>query len=192
MFTVSPTALPGVLLVDVPIYRDDRGHFLELWHRDKSTGPGLPERFVQDNVSWSRRGVLRGLHFQEPHAQGKLVSVLHGSIYDVAVDIRVGSPTFGRWVGVVLDAASGRQIYIPEGFAHGFVVTSDSALVLYKCTETYHPGAEASLLWSDPELAIDWPVAAPVLSAKDGAAPGLVALRTAGRLPRYLSGVTGA
>jgi dTDP-4-dehydrorhamnose 3,5-epimerase len=188
MFPVSETSLPGVLLIDVPIYRDDRGHFLELWHRDKSTGPGLPDRLVQDNVSWSRRGVLRGLHFQEPHAQGKLVCVLEGSIHDVAVDIRVGSPTFGRWVGVDLDAASGRQIYVPEGFAHGFVVTSDAALVLYKCTETYRPGAEAGLLWSDPELAIDWPVRDPVLSAKDRAAPRLAELRAAGRLPRYAAG----
>ena len=185
MFAVSETRLPGVVLLDVPLYRDDRGHFLELWHQEKSTGNGLPARFVQDNVSWSRRGVLRGLHFQEPHPQGKLVCVLQGSIHDVAADIRVGSPTFGAWVGVELDAASGRQIYVPEGFAHGFVVTSDSALVLYKCTETYRPGAEASILWSDPDLAIDWPADTPVLSAKDAAAPRLAELRAAGRLPRY-------
>jgi dTDP-4-dehydrorhamnose 3,5-epimerase len=187
MFPVTETRLPGVVLIDVPLYRDDRGHFLELWHRDKSAGGGLPGRFVQDNVSWSRRGVLRGLHFQEPHPQGKLVCVLRGSIYDVAVDIRVGSPSFGAWVGVALDADSGRQIYVPEGFAHGFVVTSDEALVLYKCTETYRPGAEAGILWSDPDLAIDWPVREPVLSAKDAAAPRLAGIDP-GRLPRYAAG----
>ncbi len=184
MFPITPTRLPGVLLIDVPIYPDDRGHFFELWHADKSTGPGLPTRLVQDNVSWSRHGVLRGLHFQEPHPQGKLVSALQGSIYDVAVDIRVGSPTFGQWVGVTLDAQAGRQIYVPEGFAHGFVVTSESALVLYKCTDTYHPGTEGSILWNDPDLAIDWPIAEPVVSGKDHAAPRLAQIPPE-RLPRF-------
>jgi dTDP-4-dehydrorhamnose 3,5-epimerase len=176
------TELPGVLLVETKIFHDDRGHFREVWHAARSAEAGLPDRFVQDNLSYSTRGVLRGLHFQNPHGQGKLVSVLRGSIYDVAVDIRVGSPTFGRWVGVHLEADVGRMIYIPEGFAHGFVVTSPDALVLYKCTELYSSADEGSILWSDPAIGIAWPVIEPILSSKDSAAPTLAEVAP-GRLP---------
>jgi dTDP-4-dehydrorhamnose 3,5-epimerase len=170
--TISETELPGVLIVDLPVYRDDRGHFFEVWHPSRRERPGLPlpEEFVQDNVSHSRRGVLRGLHYQEPAPQGKLVMPLQGEIYDVAVDIRVGSPTFGKWLGVTLAAGRGRQLYVPEGFAHGFAVTSEEAVVLYKCTRPYTPSAEGSVLWSDPDIGVAWPTAAPILSGKDQAA----------------------
>jgi dTDP-4-dehydrorhamnose 3,5-epimerase len=173
-----PTELPGVVIVESPVYRDDRGYFLELWNRDRYAPLDLPDRFVQDNISSSAPGVLRGLHYQHPEPQGKLISVLEGSIYDVAVDIRVGSPTFGRWVGVELIAGRGRQVYVPEGFAHGFAVTDGPALVLYQCTNTYNPRCEGSIRWDDPDLAIAWPTADPTLSPKDREAPPL------GRIPR--------
>lgn len=184
--TVVPTRLPEVLLLELPIYRDDRGHFLEVWHQVKSSAAGLPERFVQDNVSYSKGSVVRGLHYQHPRPQGKLVTVLHGAIYDVAVDIRLGSPTFGQWVGLELSSENGRQMYVPEGFAHGFAVTSESALVLYKCTEYYQPGAEGAVLWNDPELGITWPVREDgvIVSAKDRTAARLSAIEEA-RLPRH-------
>lgn len=170
---VSPTRLPGVLIVEPKLFRDDRGHFLELWHQGRYESAGLPATFVQDNVSRSARGVLRGLHYQHPSAQGKLVSVLEGAIFDVAVDVRVGSPTFGRWAGVRLDAGTGRQLYVPEGFAHGFVVTSEAAVVLYKCTRPYAPSDEGIIAWDDPELAVEWPVSEPTLATKDRGAPRL-------------------
>lgn len=181
---VIPTELPGVLLVDPVVFPDERGYFLETWSEPRYAEAGLSVRFVQDNLSFSQRGVLRGLHFQEPFAQGKLVSVVWGEVFDVVVDIRLGSPTFGRWMGYTLSAASARQLYIPEGFAHGFLVTSDEALFAYKCTRPYHPEAEITLLWSDPDLGIDWPIDSPVVSVKDGSG---LRLRDVARerLPRY-------
>ena len=164
---VEHLSLSGLILIEPRIFRDDRGHFLESWNQDRYEEAGIDAPFVQDNVSWSAKGVLRGLHFQEPHAQGKLISVLHGEVWDVAVDIRVGSETFGRWLGMTLSAENGRQLYIPEGFAHGFVVVSEGALFSYKCTEYYHPEAELAIRWDDPDLAIEWPVPDPVLSRKD-------------------------
>src|SRR5690606_18736040 len=151
---------------------DARGFFLESWHQARYAEAGLPP-FVQDNVSRSSRGTLRGLHAQEPFGQGKLVQVLDGEVFDVAVDIRVGSPTFGRWAGEFLSAANHRQIYIPPGFAHGFCVTSERAIFAYKCTEFYHPETEFSIAWNDPDLNIAWPVDAPIVSQKDARAARL-------------------
>lgn len=182
---VEPTAeLAEVLVLEPRVLRDARGHFLETYSEARYVAAGLDATFVQDNVSRSVRGVLRGLHYQQPNAQGKLVTVLHGSVWDVAVDIRIGSSTFGRWVGVALDAASGRQLWIPPGFAHGFVVTSDEAVFAYKCTTYYDKAADRAIRWDDPTLGIAWPVAAPVLSAKDAAAP-LLADVEAAALPAY-------
>lgn len=163
-----PTELPGVLVVVPRVFRDDRGYFLESWHRDRYAGAGLPGGFLQDNLSCSTPGVLRGLHLQHPAAQAKLVSVLAGAIFDVAVDVRVGSPTFGRWAGVELTADGHRQLLVPAGFAHGFVVTSDvPALVSYKVDAPYAPADELTVAWDDPDLAICWPVPRPSLSGKD-------------------------
>lgn len=170
---VHRTDLEDVLLIEPAIYPDDRGYFLETWQARRYHAGGVPERFVQDNVSFSRKGVLRGLHFQNPHPQGKLVTALQGEIFDVAVDLRKGSPTFGRWTAAILSGANGRQLYVPEGFAHGFVVLSETALVHYKCTDYYDPAADGGLRWDDPDLAIAWPVQDPILSPKDAAAPYL-------------------
>lgn len=164
---VTPTDLPEVLLIEPDVFGDARGFFLETWNQKRYRELGLTANFVQDNLSLSRRGILRGLHYQWPHPQGKLVQVLVGTVFDVAVDIRRDSPTFGRWVGVELSAENHFQLYIPEGFAHGFCVLSDEALFAYKCTEFYYPNAEHSVLWSDPELDIAWPVIDPLLSDKD-------------------------
>ena len=161
------TTLPGVLVIEPDVYGDERGFFKETWNRQRYSEVGLDRDFVQDNVSFSRKGILRGLHFQNPKLQGKLVQVLQGEVYDVAVDVRGGSPDFGRWMGVALSADNHRQLYIPEGFAHGFCVTSETALFCYKCTDFYDAKAEYSLRWNDPDLAIDWPFADPDLSAKD-------------------------
>jgi len=181
---VSATRLPGVLLIEPAVYGDARGFFMETWHRDRYAAAGLPASFVQDNLSFSRKGTLRGLHFQHPHAQGKLVFVLQGEVFDVAVDIRNGSPTFGRWVGVTLSADNRRQLYIPEGFAHGFCVTGETALFTYKCTDFYNPQAESGIAWDDPDIGIAWPDGNPILSEKDRNYPGLKDLLPA-RLPRY-------
>jgi dTDP-4-dehydrorhamnose 3,5-epimerase len=185
---VVETDLPGVLILEPPVFGDDRGTFRETWRRDRWAAAGLPERFEQDNLSASRPGVLRGLHYQHPNPQGKLVSVFAGAVFDVAVDIRRGSPTFGRWVGVELSAENGRQLWVPPDFAHGFVVTAVGgdgvALFGYKCTSVYDPAAEGSLRWDDPAIGIAWPVEAPVLSPKDAAAPRLAEV-AAGRLPAY-------
>jgi dTDP-4-dehydrorhamnose 3,5-epimerase len=162
-----------VVLVEPRVFGDDRGYFFETWHSARYGAAGLPSAFVQDNLSYSQRGVLRGLHFQNPYAQGKLLSVLQGEVFDVAVDVRRGSPTFGRWVGVTLSAENKRQLYVPEGFAHGFCVLSDAALVQYKCTEVYQPKAEHGLRWDDPGFGIAWPVDQPVLSEKDLRSPRL-------------------
>lgn len=169
---VTGTRLPGVVVIEPRVFRDDRGYFLETWSASAFGAAGLPTRFAQDNLSCSAVGVLRGLHYQSPAAQGKLVGVVQGEVFDVAVDIRAGSPTFGRWEGVTLSAENRRQLYIPEGFAHGFLVTGTGpALFAYKCTEGYDPAGQRSIRWDDPELAIDWPAASPLLSPNDRGAP---------------------
>jgi dTDP-4-dehydrorhamnose 3,5-epimerase len=170
---VIETDLPGVLIIEPKIFGDQRGFFLETFQAQRYQQAGIPGPFVQDNLSFSRRGVLRGLHFQNPNPQGKLVYVLQGEVFDVAVDIRRGSPTYGRWVGCTLSADNRRQLWVPMGFAHGFCVVSETALFAYKCTDYYNPNAEASIRWDDPTIGIDWPVSEPTLSPKDAAAPGL-------------------
>ena len=162
-----PTQLSGVLIVEPDVYRDARGWFLETYHVHKYQEAGILLPFVQDNCSSSVRGTLRGLHLQMPRLQGKLVRVIRGEIFDVAVDIRKGSPTFASWVGVTLSAEDFRQIYIPPGFAHGFCVISDAAEVEYKCTDVYAPGGEVTIRWDDPRLGIQWPITHPLLSTKD-------------------------
>ncbi len=168
---VIETDLPGVLIVEPTVFGDDRGFFLETFHVERYAQAGIVGPFVQDNLSASRRGVLRGLHFQHPHGQGKLISVFQGEVFDVAVDIRYGSPTFGCWTGALLDAENKRQLYIPPGFAHGFCTLSETALFTYKCTGFYHPDTEATVLWNDPSIGIEWPITSPLLSEKDGSAP---------------------
>jgi dTDP-4-dehydrorhamnose 3,5-epimerase len=162
-----PCDIPGLLVIEPKVFGDARGYFFELWNEAQYRAAGLDCRFVQDNLSRSRRGVLRGLHFQNPKAQAKLVSVLEGEVFDVAVDLRRGSSTFGRWHGLALSAESKRQFYIPAGFAHGFLVLSESALFHYKCTEFYSPADECTLRWDDPSIGIRWPLSDPSLSAKD-------------------------
>ena len=169
----EPTALPEVLVVTPHVYRDARGYFLETYHAGKYRAAGIAASFVQDNLSRSVRGTLRGLHAQQRRPQGKLIRVVEGEIFDVAVDIRRGSPSFGRWVAVHLSAENFRQCYVPPGFAHGFCVLSESAVVEYKCTELYDPADELGVIWSDPDLAIQWPISEPTLSVKDGSAPRL-------------------
>lgn len=164
---VEKTKLEGVLLVTPKVFGDDRGFFMETYNQQVAAELGLPSQFVQDNHSKSSYGVLRGLHYQSPQWQGKLVRTVQGEIYDVAVDIRDGSPTYGEWVGVYLNDENKQQLYVPEGFAHGFCVTSDTAEVVYKCTSLYAPEQEGSLLWNDPDIGIDWPIASPNLSTKD-------------------------
>lgn len=163
--------LPGVRVIEPDVHSDDRGSFLETWNARDYGRHGIDVTFVQDNLSRSRRHVLRGLHFQNPRAQGKLISVLEGAVFDVVVDIRSQSDTFGEWEGTVLSAENARQLYVPEGFAHGFVATSDEALFHYKCTDFYHPETEGVLRWNDPALGIDWPVEDPTLSERDREAP---------------------
>ena len=159
--------IPGVVLVEPEVHGDERGFFVETYHVEKYKEGGIPELFVQDNHSQSARGTLRGLHAQIPHSQGKLVRVIQGEIFDVAVDIRRGSPTYARHVGVTLSSENFRQLYIPPGLAHGFVVTSATAQVEYKCTDLYHPECELTIAWDDPTLAIPWPIDSPTLSQKD-------------------------
>ena len=165
---VTPLALPEVKLVEPAVFGDARGYFLESFSARRYDEAGVPGPFVQDNLSRSRRGVLRGLHLQHPHAQGKLVSVLDGEVFDVAVDVRVGSPTFGRWVGEYLSAANHRQLWVPPGFLHGFVTLTDDTEVVYKCTGFYDKAADGAVRWDSVD--IDWGVAEPVLSDKDRAA----------------------
>jgi len=179
-----PTTLPGVVLLELDVFGDARGRFMETYRRERylEHGVGVGLEFVQDNYSRSVKDTLRGLHYQLAHPQGKLVHVTRGEVFDVAVDIRTGSPTFGQWFGATLSEDNHRQMWIPPGFAHGFVVTSDSADFVYKCTAAYAPADDRSILWSDPELAITWPLAGePLLSKRDVAAPGL----RAAELPTY-------
>lgn len=179
------TDLPGCVVIEPRVYSDARGFLFESFNRDRLAEHGLHPVFVQGNVSSSTRGVLRGLHYQWPNPQGKYVSVVEGEVWDVAVDIRRGSPTFGRWTAVLLSAENRRHMWIPEGFAHGFVALSDRALFTYLCTATYDPAADGVVRWDDPALAIDWPVAEPLLSDRDARAP-LLADVPADRLPAYV------
>ena len=170
---VVATELPEVLLIEPKVHGDSRGFFYESFQARRYADAGILAPFVQDNLSRSVRGTLRGLHLQEPRAQGKLVQVLRGTVWDVAVDVRRGSPRFGRWVAVELSETTPRQLWIPPGFAHGFCVLSESADFFYKCTEVYAPECERSIAWNDPAIGIAWPVQEPILSAKDRDAPRL-------------------
>jgi len=170
---IKETKLPGVLVLEPDVFSDDRGFFLETWSSERYEKAGIKGPFVQDNVSFSTKGVLRGLHFQYPQSQGKLVQVLSGEVVDVAVDIRQDSPTFGKWVSEVISNANHRQMYIPPGFAHGYCVTSETALFSYKCTDFYNPATEHGIIWNDPDLNIDWPIKEPGLSPKDANYPQL-------------------
>lgn len=170
---IIKTDLPGCVVIEPKVHGDERGFFYESFHRDRFAEAGLELDLVQANVSRSQHGVLRGLHYQWPNPQGKLVSVLDGEVYDVAVDIRHGSPTFGRWAAAVLSSDNKRHFWIPEGFAHGFVVLSEQATFTYQCTALYDREADAGIAWDDPDIAVDWPIAQPQLSAKDQRAPRL-------------------
>jgi dTDP-4-dehydrorhamnose 3,5-epimerase len=165
--------LEGLLIIEPDVFGDNRGFFVESWNRQRYLDAGIAADFVQDNFSFSQRGTLRGLHFQNPLAQGKLVSVWQGEVFDVAVDIRRASRTFGQWYGMMLTADTKRQFYIPPGFAHGFAVVSETALFHYKCTEIYSPRNEQGFRWDDPDVGIKWPLAAPTLSQRDARAPFL-------------------
>jgi dTDP-4-dehydrorhamnose 3,5-epimerase len=178
---IVPTELPGVLIIEPRVFGDARGFFLESWNQQAFADAGLRMQFVQDNHSLSSRGTLRGLHYQLEHTQGKLVRVVAGEVFDVAVDMRRSSPTFGKWAGVTLSADNKRMLWIPEGFAHGFYVTSERAEFLYKCTDFYDPASEQTLLWNDPATGISWPLQQGVevqLSAKDKAGKTFAAART--------------
>lgn len=179
------TGIPGVLIIEPVVHGDDRGFFMETWHQARYADAGLRQRFVQANLSRSASGVIRGLHYQYPQPQGKLVQVLKGRIFDVAVDIRVDSPTFGQWAGVELSADNYRQFYVPEGFAHGFCVLGEGAMISYLCTRPFSPEHDAAIAWDDPDIGIEWPVVEkPVLSDKDRSAPRLSEVPE-DRLPRY-------
>lgn len=176
----TPTELPGVVLVEPQVFGDNRGFFMETWQQYTFADGGVDVRFVQDNHSRSARGVLRGMHIQTQHTQGKLVRVVAGEIYDVAVDLRKDSPRFGQWVGVLLSADNKHQLWVPPGFGHGFYTLSDSADVIYKCTDVYAPAHERTLRWDDPTVGIRWPLvdgAAPTLATKDQAGLTLEVLR---------------
>jgi len=170
---VIETGLDGVVIVEPRVHGDERGFFQESWKASSYGSHGLPESFAQANVSRSARGVLRGLHYQYRQPQGKLVTVFEGCIFDVAVDVRPGSKSFGQWAGVELSAANHRQLYVPEGFAHGFIVLSNSALFHYHCTSEYSPQFEVSIAWNDPDIAVKWPCQPTAVSGRDEAAPFL-------------------
>ena len=173
---VIPTELPGVLIIEPDVHRDGRGFFLETYHADRYLEYGIRGPFTQDNLSRSSAGTLRGLHLQLERPQGKLIHVVEGEVFDVAVDVRRGSPAFGRWFGIVLSAENFKQCYVPPGFAHGFCVLSPMAQVAYKCTDFYDPAGEIGIAWDDPGLGISWPVATPILSARDRRHPHLTDL----------------
>jgi dTDP-4-dehydrorhamnose 3,5-epimerase len=176
--------LPGLLLLEPKVHGDDRGYFVETYSRSRYEDAGVHAEFVQDNLSFSRRGTLRGLHFQHPHDQAKLVTVLEGEVFDVAVDIRVGSPTFGKAVGVTLSGESKRQLFVPAGFAHGFCVVSETALFLYKVDDFWARDCEQGIAFDDPDLAVAWPISGPLLSDKDRRFPRLRDIDPA-RLPKF-------
>lgn len=181
---ILETPLQGALVLEPDVFGDSRGFFYESYNQTKFRDAGIDGNFVQSNVSRSSKGTLRGLHYQWPNPQGKLVSVLQGEVYDVAVDIRHGSPTFGQWVGVMLSGENHRHIWIPEGFAHGFCVLSESAIFTYQCTALYDRAADAGIRWNDSELGIDWPISEPLLSEKDQKSPFLRDVPPA-RLPQW-------
>ena len=181
---ITSMSLPEVLLIEPKRLGDARGYFLETWHQERYASAGIKLGFVQDNLSRSAQGILRGLHLQHPNDQGKLVYVLAGEVFDVAVDVRVGSPNFGKWTGTLLSSEDHRQLWVPPGFAHGFCVTSETAMFAYKCTALYSAADELGMAWNDPAVAIAWPVVEPQLSAKDKALPRLADIDPA-RLPRY-------
>ena len=184
---IVETDVPGVLIVEPAVHGDERGWFLETWQANRYAEGGIKGDFVQDNMARSRHGILRGLHLQHPHAQGKLVQVVMGEVFDVAVDVRRGSPHFGKWVGVLLSGESHRQLWVPPGFAHGYLVTSNEAVFSYKCTDYYHPETDLSIRWDDPDIGIDWPIVGPpVLSEKDATALLLKDVAP-DRLPEYVS-----
>jgi dTDP-4-dehydrorhamnose 3,5-epimerase len=185
MMKTNRTESLDLIVLEPRVFADKRGHFLEVFQAERYGELGIPDRFVQDNISVSTRGVLRGLHYQLGRPQGKLVWVVQGKIFDVSVDIRRGSPTFGRYDGLVLSSDNYGQLYIPEGFAHGFCVLSESAVVLYKCTDYYNPKEERGVRWDDPMLNIDWPVPAPVLSEKDKTYP-ILSDMAPDQLPRFV------
>ncbi len=180
---VTKTAIPGVLIIEPKVFGDSRGFFTELYQMDRYAANGIGQHFVQDNLSRSARGTLRGLHLQNPNPQGKLVTVLRGSVLDVAVDLRVDSPTFGRHVAVELNDENRRQFWVPRGFAHGFIVLSETADFFYKCDDVYSPADELVLKWNDPALGIDWGHASPQLSKRD--ADGRTLAQLEGLLPHY-------
>jgi len=179
---VTETSLPGVLVIDPQVFADERGFFMETYHSARFRDLGIDAVFVQDNHSRSLRGVLRGLHYQEPNGQAKLVRCTRGALYDVAVDIRVGSPQFGKWTGVELTEENKRMLWVPAGFAHGFCALTDVADLVYKCNTLYDAKSDRSILWSDPDLGITWPLSKPKLSEKDASAPRL---KEAKVLPRF-------
>ncbi|HML34148.1 dTDP-4-dehydrorhamnose 3,5-epimerase [Sporomusa sphaeroides] len=179
---VIKTNLPDVLIIEPKVFGDSRGFFQETWQCERYRDIGITGNFVQDNLSLSARGVLRGLHYQHPYAQGKLVSVVQGEVFDVAVDIRLGSPTFGQWAGVSLSGENHRQLWIPPGFAHGFCVVSETAYFMYKCTELYTPETEGGIAWNDPDIGIVWPLKDVSLSEKDSRYPWLKDVNR-GKLP---------
>lgn len=181
---ILESSLKGVMIIKPDVFQDNRGFFMETYRKDKYEKSDVKTVFVQDNLSCSSRGTLRGLHYQHPCPQAKLVQVIEGEIYDVAVDIRIGSPTFGQWAGISLSDENRLQFYVPEGFAHGFCVLSNTASVIYKCSDFYAPHCEGGIVWCDPDLGIDWPVRAPLLSKKDSAYPLLKEI-LAERLPVY-------
>jgi len=172
---VIRTSIDGLLIIEPTVFSDDRGYFMETYNQHAFTDAGLNMTFVQDNQSMSKKGVLRGLHLQTQFPQGKLVRVISGEVYDVGVDLRCGSPTYGQYFGTILSGENKRMLYIPEGFAHGFLVLSDEAVFTYKCTELYHPEFEAGIAWNDPDIGVDWPLDGiePVLSEKDKKLPFL-------------------
>ena len=179
------TNLADVRIFEPRTFRDARGYFRESWNRERYESLGIHLQIAQDNHSFSKRGVLRGLHFQQPNGQSKLVTVLSGEVFDVFVDVRVGSPSFGQWVGATLSGENGLQVFAPAGFAHGFVVTGDHAVVSYKTDDYYNPAAERTLMWNDPAVGISWPIADPAMAAKDADALSLDALRVGGHLPQF-------
>ncbi len=181
---ILSTFLPGVLILEPAVFEDKRGFFMETYHQKRFADAGVELSFVQDNLSHSVKGTLRGLHYQLHRAQAKLIQVIQGQIFDVAVDIRRGSPTFGKWTGIQLSGENRRQVFVPPGFAHGFCVASETADVVYKCTDVYAPDDEGGILWSDPDLAIDWPVSRPLLSEKDSQCPCLADIPPE-KLPLY-------
>ena len=164
---INKTELDGVLIIELNVFNDQRGYFFETYNQNRYREIGINSNFVQDNLSCSKKGTLRGLHYQHPHDQAKLVQVIQGEVFDVAVDIRRDSPTFGKWIGQYLSAENKKQIFIPEGFAHGFCVLSETALFHYKCSGLYAPECEGGILWSDPDVGIKWPIDSPIISEKD-------------------------